>query len=476
MNAWDYIDPKDFIFIKSLGSLSDNDLKALTQLYAPLIGADALYIYLTLQYFSKENERPVMLSELLDRTSFDLKRLYTARLYLEGIGLLTILEDLKEERVYIYRIERPLQEQVFLSDSLLVGLLTEKIGANSVKKLIKQTQTQIDKNKYNNITRSFGEVYQLDYSHEAQEMMKIADQKKDSEHQKAIQTDKRVIQKAQQTFDFDFLQSALKSQFVKESTLTDEMKSMIATYHLMYGLNELEVQQILLQAADIQTGYVSAENLLREFLNYIDAQSLTQNKNEKEPEDKYLEKLRQKAQSSGITDSEWQLIAIANQLTPMEFIEDIKRQRGGHVTNSEKWTIKNLVNQSTLSNATINILIHYILEIVKQPAMNQNYAENIANDWAQAGVADPVDAFKRVKQVYIEGQEKHQKRLQSQEKWRNRPKRREQLPAWMKDQVEIDEQISDKKDEKEIDQQTLNELQNLRNQWSKWSKGGEKDE
>lgn len=477
MSAWDHLDPKDFVQIKRHQTLSDDDLKVLLRLYAPIVGVDALFLYLYLQYMLLEEEQVILLSQLLNQTNYSIERFYDARRYLEGIGLISVYQDKKDNHFSRYQLERPLSVREFLTDSVLIALLTEKIGASSVKSMIDNLEKEDEDHHWVNMTESFNHVYSLHYSQDAQAMADQAEQIDSDSDQKRPEYGKRAIEKASQTFNFEFLKESLNSHFVQQKSLTEPIKQLIATYHLMYGMNEFEVQKLILQAADIQTGYINEKSLSREFLDYIDTKFKKSAKQAEPKQDSDLEKLKEKAKKAGLNADEWQLIAIATELSPIDFITDIKRQRGGHVTNNEKWTIKNLVSQSTLSNATINILIHYILEIVKQPSMNQNYAENIANDWAQTGVKDPVDAFEHVKQVYQKGEKKHQKRLKRQNQWRSRPKRQEQLPEWMesskdKNKVDDDNPSDSDKDDSEED---LNALRKMRDQWSNWSKGGEMD-
>lgn len=472
MNAWDVIDPKNFIMIETFPSLSEREQASLTQLYGPIIGSDALYLYLSLFFWDRKNQRKAyMLSRLLNYLSFSLERFFEARTHLEGIGLLSVYAIDGEKDSYLYRLERPLDSSKFLSDSILVGLLAQYLGGETVKEILdKETDEKVKiSSNLSNITQSFNDVFQLEHTVDNDALMQaVAQQDAPSVTTKTSQ----VMDKAADTFDFEFLEQSLDQSHLQSRPLTEDVKEIIASYHLMYHLTEIEMRQLLLQSADIQTGKINPKTLHSEILSYIDRQQLSQTadkKNTDSKDDDQLKDLRKKAQAAHLSADEWQLVVIATQLSPMDFIQDIKRQKDGFVASHEKWTINHLIKDSPLSNSVINILIHYVL--LEQSVMNQSYTETIANDWAQAQVKDPVDAMIRVRERYRQGQEKYQQSLQKRKNWQRKPRRQEKVPDWMATQGQTKEESTKNKDINQSEShQSLDELRQMRDQWSKWNK------
>ena len=50
----------------------------------------------------------------------------------------------------------------------------------------------------------------------------------------------------------------------------------------------------------------------------------------------------------------------------------IKQQRNGYVSNGEQRIILDLVQVGTIPSEVINILIHYVLVVKKNPTINKN--------------------------------------------------------------------------------------------------------
>ena len=62
-------------------------------------------------------------------------------------------------------------------------------------------------------------------------------------------------------FDFSFFRQLLNKQFVKRESITKELEHTITILYTLYGCDELQMAQFILEAADIESGKVDGETL-----------------------------------------------------------------------------------------------------------------------------------------------------------------------------------------------------------------------
>ena len=142
--------------------ISHEELKVLTLLYQPLLGSIPYTLYLTLYTLSNLEtgiSKEYMQKELLDMLNIKSKEHINSRNKLEALGLLVVFQDGDE---YIYSLKPPMTAKEFLNDTIFGSYLQDQIGENQMKNLISEFRlSAIDLLKYENITKSFNEVYEV---------------------------------------------------------------------------------------------------------------------------------------------------------------------------------------------------------------------------------------------------------------------------------------------------------------------------
>lgn len=427
MTAWDHMHPKQSVKIQYDKALSNQELKSLVKLYLPIIGHESCSLYLYLKMTEKEDHFRV--SKLLNDLNLNLERLYQARSQLEGIGLLSIFQSQENRDYFIYKLEDPLKHHEFFSDPLMTGLLVQKLGSQSVQQLISEEKAYQAPANFKNQTQNFYDIFDFDMTDHQTKCLQP-----ESEVSKPV-INKEVIDRASKSFNFVFLKEGLKNHFVNQDSIDEEILNIAATYHLIYGFDEVTMQKILMNAADIQTGNITAKSFTSEILSYIERKDLKPQAHEADNYqslDEYAQKLIVEAKKLQLPDQQIDLIVAAIEMLPAEFIQSIKKQRNGYVSSNEQWALRELVGKSSLDNSVINILVHYILEVLGNPTLNQNLANTIANDWGRAGIDDPLKAMQ-----YVNAH--HQKKLQrsklsNYQRYSRKRGRQEAIPDWMKAQ------------------------------------------
>ena len=377
---WQHIDPKDQLMIQLSQPITEADTYLISTLYKPLMSGQAVSLYLSLKsvlYYSPKASSEILVSRLLSENNIGIEAFFNARSQLEALGLLDLYQHKHQQHQYIYQVHPPLSASEFFSDPILRTLLYQQIGESHYD-MLKSTLLQGHEipDQFRNITKSFLDVYHYNGQVVSQEPI----------HSSKQSTVKEQVE-AESDFDWQFFKQGLSQHFVKVQSITSEIRQLIAIYHVTYGIDEQQMQQIILETADVETGNVDAATLERNLNRKVQqlnrsnqltqkSQAVTQATESDGPTDEALAK-------QGFSPETIESIQVAYAYSPLDYLESIKQQRHGFVTSSEKWTIKELVSQSRLTAPVINILLSYILIIKDNPTLEKNYALKIANDWAQ---------------------------------------------------------------------------------------------
>lgn len=440
---WQTIDPKDFIHIESNQDLTMQDVRILTKLYKPIIGNSAYSFYQSLfsELDFRANYKLMSVSKLLRKMDVGLADFYHARIRLEGLGLLRIYRLETDQSEYIYELNNPLSTRDFLEDSLLQTLIMEKIGENLFKEEVEDLVSEgYSKENYEELTRSFTDVYHFNIENKELAAKNHLIPLKTNNKAKIVDTIENV-----ESFDYQFFKEGLNKHFIRQNSLNEEIKELIYTYHLIYGIDELTMQSIVLESADVESGKINKNKLTntvqRMYLNKQRNQ-MTAHNPVKDSTGKSVKNTEQKKavlSKKGFTPSEISVIKHAKQTAPANYLRSIKYQKNGFVTSNETWLLKELVEQSPLSREVINILLHYILVIQKAVVLDKNYATKIANDWAQSDIKTAEDAVVKLRDIFSQSKNnstnnqmtKHRKQYKSRY---GRPVKKENLPDWAKEE------------------------------------------
>lgn len=462
---WKSIDPKDELQIESLDSLTLKDVHVLTKLYKPLIGAQAYTLYMSLfAYLDFQNTmKPTTVSEILRKLDIGIPDFFQARIKLEGIGLLGIYRSKEEKGKYIYEIVAPMPAEEFFKDSLLRTLLVEKIGQRLFEEELGALLSESSsKAGYEETTRSFVDVYNFAYQN-ASQLSQTDEIAFDTPRRSKVS---KTIEQVD-SFDYTFFKQGLDTHFVSSESLTREIREMMYTYHVVYGIDEMSMQQLILESADIGSGRVDAKKFRRMVeIQYGNQQKARNIQNKKAQETEKVEDTQVKDRK--FNSAEISIISHAKTAPPAKYLESIKDQKKGFVTQDERYVLKDLVEKSPLSVEVINILINYILVVQNNVVLDKRYTMKIANDWAQSDVRTAEDAIAKIKNVYSEAAAPKTKGQggRTYSNYNRRPVQKETLPNWAKkenqdtakaDQVKADEQG-------ESIQDRIERLQKLREQ------------
>ena len=408
---WSQLNPRDCIQVTQQVWLTQRELQFVTQLYVPFLGVQASTLYLVLFSELSPNSYQsdvIRLADLLALVNMGIPDFYQARIRLESVGLLKTYRYEDEDSIsaqYIFELQAPASPNLFFKDALLSTLLVNQVGHQRFETLQKRFSVKEKAIYGEDVTSTFQEGFQLPFNM--------------SQYKRNIAQEKQMIKDVKQqeslvmnsTIDWELLTDLLKSQFVHEQALTPEVKQMLNSFQLYYGLTEREIAQYVIYAADLSTGEIDEKELYSIIINanqHLAApkqeeanETLVVPQEESTPTVSEVVAVEQQEASQATThlpQAIQRLITLAKEMTPFDFMTSIKQQRNGYVSNGEQRIVLDLVQVGTIPSEVINILIHYVLVVKNNPTINKNLMDTIANDWSQKGIQTAEQAIEAVRQ------------------------------------------------------------------------------
>lgn len=404
---WSQLNPRDCIQVTQQVWLTQRELQFVTQLYVPFLGVQASTLYLVLFSELSPNSYQsdvIQLADLLALVNMGIPDFYQARIRLESVGLLKTYRYEDEDSIsaqYTFELQAPASPNLFFKDALLSTLLVNQVGHQRFENLQKRFSVKEKAIYGEDVTSTFQEGFQLPFNM--------------SQYKRNVVQEKQMIKDVKQqeslvlnsNIDWELLTDLLKSQFVHEQALTDEVKHMLNSFQLYYGLTEREIAQYVIYAADLSTGEIDEKELYSIIINAN--QHLAAPKKEEtsiapvESTPEVSEVVTEEKQEitpapTQLPQAIQRLITLAKEMTPFDFMTSIKQQRNGYVSNGEQRIILDLVQVGTIPSEVINILIHYVLVVKNNPTINKNLMDTIANDWSQKGIQTAEQAIEAVRQ------------------------------------------------------------------------------
>ncbi|MDT2814721.1 replication initiation and membrane attachment family protein [Vagococcus carniphilus] len=464
--AWEHLKPKDKFSVIRTQYISEMDYMVLNMLYQPIVGTDAIGLLNTLLIMEKVSSKKEtqMHSVLLNQLNIGIPSFYAAREKLEAVGLLkSFVKKLDQENHFIYEIQQPLEPSIFLHDDILSLLLIEKLGFQEVEVLSEYFNfKRRDMEDYLEVTKTFMDVFNFNSTHLASHENELQEIKQNV----TLKKENEKIPLVTKSFDWIFFNSLIENLHINEEQIEKELKRTIELFHQLYGINELEMFDYVKQSVD----YVTNRVIEKDFKQLIykgyhsrkkqeQSTAAIQNKSELRLTETEKDQLRKNTlRLTGFSDAEIEVIIACDTTPPLIFLKAIKTQKGGFVSDNERWTIEKLKTQSNLPDSVLNVLIHYTLVVQNKASINQNMMMTIANDWAQKKIFSPEDALTQVKELQKE-REKPKNKTKKNTYSNRSNSRKETLPEWAKDESNRKETRLSKEEEAFFAEQ-LNKLTN----------------
>ena len=337
--------PNDrFSFLKN--NRVSQDPTSLVQCYLPIIGQDALSLYLYTLAFWDDGQKERLFAAILNHLNFGMDRLLKAFKILAAFNLVTLYQNGDGYKLVIHPT---LSQSDFLRHTVYRTLLEKRIGDTAVSDL---RQEAADGEPLTvPLSQAFPEIEEL-ASHDETPVKADFKNDFDLEHFRQLM--------ARDGLRFQDEQSDVLELF----KIADEKKwTWFETYQLAKGT---AVSQV-----------ISVKRM--------------------------REKLAQKPVLSDFSPQEATIIREAKSKTALEFLAGIKQTRNAGIIQAERDLLKQMADLGLLDEV-INVVILLTFNKVDSANLNEKYAMKVANDYSYNKIRSAEEAVLRIREKNQKGQ------------------------------------------------------------------------
>ncbi len=350
------IKPKDVYRVETGADLSEEVISSLLTFYLPLVGNDAVLLFLFLHSegrLARVNETHSRISAHLNRSMEEIEK---ARTHLEEYLLLrTYVSESETRNSYIYRLNTPLPPESFLASSEFMTSYRRAVENRHAEASVSRIESRtLPLSGYRDITlsvrhkpleRELAENGSASVSKPVRPKFRFADEDQDIR------------------FDYERFLSLEHDLWFPNILRTSENMALIGRLATFYGLSPETMVRLV---GDSITLFSGEKTLNADLLERKAARAKTELTEGKDP---YA-------------------------LSPVSFL--MSKQNGTPVTQVDKRILEYLSKEMQFSDEVINLMIEYILE-TSDNQLNSKFVEMVAGEWARDGVKTREDAMKERK-------------------------------------------------------------------------------
>lgn len=408
------LQPVDTFKIKMAHPFSTYDRQLLTLFYQPLIGPDAMSLFMTLWADAERKiDGEYNHYYLMNLLSMPLGKVFEARISLEAIGLLrTYSKQDMHDRTFVYELLPPMDAKSFFEDPLLSTFLFSKIGEQAYRAL--RTSYSADElldGQYEEVSRTFLDVYKP--------VRSSGSQNDDDENDRLESRNKSGdLPFAYSDFDFNLLRAGLSEQMVPQSALTSVSKRLIEKLAFLYSLTPIDMQKVIMMALDEHLK-LPEERLRKSAVDFY-KMNISQNV----PSLKKAFTLEDKSVLPEPVTREDELLLYMEHTSPRDMLRDYT---GKEPLPVDVQLAERLVTVHGFTVGVVNVLLHYVI-IRNDGKITKNYAERIASHWANKKIEtakQAMDISRQEHDQYIKWQKEGSKKPSGR-----KPVREEKVPEW----------------------------------------------
>ncbi len=325
----------DLFQVEKHFELSGDHFISLIKLYQPILGSDAVLLYLTLTCETQNSHD--QLSLILNK---DIPAIERARSKLEEVLL---LESYRKDSDYMYILNRPLNSLEFLHHEVLGRLLIYTLGRGYYQERLNENTT-LSKEGFVNISSKIDRAF---LSHWSESQEKVF-QKKEVNKRKVLYSRDQLFKNDRNGIMFPF-----------------ELR----TSHNFYLINEL---------ADLYG--ISLERIRTIAYNAVDMENMSFN-------EETFRRLTRKHKGEGGINSPYDMV-------PMDYLAQF--QESGQVPDITIRIIEEVKTKFGLKNEVINVIIEYVLNNYNMK-LSKNMIETLAATMDRLKIKDYKAAINALK-------------------------------------------------------------------------------
>ncbi len=427
---WMDVLPADPYTVMAAGYLHNFHRQVLTMLYQPIIGSQALSLYMTLWSECEQtdlNPNNLTHHSLMLGMRTNLKTIYEQRLMLEGIGLLKVYEGSEEgSKKLLYELQSPLDPHSFFEDPILNIFLFKTIGKTQYQRTKNFFSRQaFSKEGYRDISSSFDSVFQTVTMEQLQEIQK------NNEITQSDTLNARLLKEQQplkisvkmEEFDYELFLDGLSDSFVPKRSFTAEVKETILKLAFLYGINPIQMKTIVMRALNDENK-INTESLrleAREWYQFQHHEALPTVVEKVQP-------IQHRELKDEPTTQEEKLIQCFETISPRQYLKEISG--GAEPSEADLKIIEEIMIDQKLLPGVANVLIDYVM-IRLDKKLSRNYVIKIASHWARKGVTTVKQAMDLARKEFEETRQGTTVAKARTGNRRNKAIRTEIVPDWL---------------------------------------------
>ncbi|MDR6226570.1 replication initiation and membrane attachment family protein [Desmospora profundinema] len=397
--SWNECTPHDGWIGHSLRPIQQADMIALVQLYQPVVGPQAISLYITLAYQLPLHQAGTTSTQthldLMKGLQLPLGELLSARYRLEGVGLWNTYESGETaRRIFTYELVPPLTPARFFQSDVLSITLFHRVGKERFRQLHQQLTHHVSVGEGRDLTKTFQQVFgslspsEIASAAEVEET--IGWSGGDGEH--PLEEGKSPAFE-QEEEDLSMVKARLQS-YVESGAWTREVEEQIREIRFLYQLDDWDLIKALQNPYVTQNGQIHV-NRLRSFVRsqyrmrfgrdpvVVDRQRWDRSNPpspvpSKESASSEIPERRDEEES----DEEKHLRVLAK-MSPVELLT--KYQKGKQIPRADLELVEDLIREYGLPSGVVNVLLEYVL-YSQDYKLPRPLVEKIAGHWARSDI------------------------------------------------------------------------------------------
>ena len=326
--------------LKKRGLLASDSLKFIMDLYLPIIGETAAFLYLFLMNKINKGEVSGNYDDLIVKSYLSKQNFLLARQNLESIGLLnTYKKDDESEIVFV--LNDPETPKNFFDNFILKGLFITSSNEEEYKRIMSQYAVDLNLKKYKDIGASVQDSYKIEFDYDV------------IENGKKVELVGRTRNPLKDNFsDVKLLNYLCKNFQLSANSLSEEEVNNIHRVATLHGLNEAGIGQLcgeclnLLNKRGNKIDILKLRKLAQIYVKNFDVTKIGKKLNTK------------KTQINSGSDA-IKKVKYYESMSPYMFLRE--KQDGIDPVMSDRKIIDKLAFDMGLSDGMINALLDYTL-------------------------------------------------------------------------------------------------------------------
>ena len=310
------------------------DIAVLTKLYLPILGREAVTLYLYLLSFGDNGQKQHLFSQILNHLDFGLNILEES---FERLAAIKLVDLFQTDDRYLIQLHPTLTAEEFFSHNVYSRLLEKKIGEAAADALRPENPSG------EKLIKPFMQVFGME-----------------AEQARAVR----------KTNDFDL----------------EYFKQRMAQDNLRFANEKEDLLELFAIAEQKKWTWYETYVLARETAvsQVISTKRMKQ-------------KLAQKPVEGQFSKQEQSIIQEAKRTSPMVFLAEIKKTRQAAITRTERKLLLDLAELGLLDEV-INVILLLTFNKVDSANLNEKYALKVANDFSYQKVTTAEEAVLKIRE------------------------------------------------------------------------------